>query len=189
MSAPEKRPWWVPRLGVGSIGLGGFQCLGALGMAFMAAEMGGPPGTVFAGLASAWFLPGFLLGAGGVGVVAGTRWGRPLSLAAVAAMGLSLALVAANRAAIPGAVADLVEYGERQGGAAEVVRKFRASAGGDPVEALRDPPQAAVSAWVFTAECGCGTPWYLLVLAACALPAGRRIATPTPPGEARTPAP
>lgn len=189
MSEPPKRPWWVPLLGVGSIGLGGFQCLGAMGMAYMAAEVGGPAGTVFFGLAAAWFVPGILLAASGVGVVAGIRWGRGLSLVAAGAMVLSLVLVAANRRPIPGAVASLVEYGEKQGGAAEIVKKFRSSAGGDPVAALRDPHQADASAWVFTVECGCGLPWYLVVLAACALPAGRRIAIPTPSGTSRTAAP
>lgn len=189
MSGPAKRPWWVPLLGVGSIGLGGFQCLGAMGMAYMAAEVGGPAGTVFFALAAAWFVPGLLLAASGVGVVAGTRWGRGLSLAAAGAMVLSLVLVAANRKPIPGAVAGLVEFGEKQGGAAEIVKKFREGGSGDPVAALRDPDQAEASAWVFTAECGCGMPWYLVVLAVCALPAGRRIATPTPPGASRTPAP
>jgi len=189
MSAPEKRPWWVPLLGVGFLGLGGFQCLAALGMAYVAAEMGGGAAAVFLGLATAWFVPGVLLGASGVGVVAGARWARGCSLAAVGAMALALGLVAANRDAIPGAVASLVEFGEKQGGAADLVRKLREGAGGDPVAALRDPEQAAPSAWAFTAECGCGMPWYLLVLAACASPAGRRLSTPTPPGSSRTPAP
>ncbi len=189
MSGPAKRPWWVPLLGVGSIGLGGFQCLAGLLMAFAAAEVGGGAGTVFLGLAASWFLPGILLGVSGVGVVSGARWGRGLSLAAAGAMALSLVLVAVNRRPVPGAIADLMEYAERHPDAAPLVKRVRSMEGGDPVAALRDPDQAAASAWAFALECGCGLPWYLLVLAACASPSGRLLATPTPPGASRTPSP
>lgn len=189
MTEPEKRPWWVPLLGVGSIGLGGFQALGALLMAYGAAEVGGKPGGVFFGLAAAWFVPGILLGASGVGIVAGTRWGRGLSFAAFGAMALSLGIVTAYRGETPEAVLGLIEYGEKQPEVAPWVKRARSSAGGDPFAALRDPDQAAISAWMYTLYCGCGMPWYLLVLGVCALPAGRRIATPTPPGASRTAAP
>ena len=189
MSEPEKRPWWVPLLGVGSIGLGGFQCLFALLGVLAAAEVGGSAGTVFIGIAAAWFLPGILLLVSGIGVVVGARWGRVLSLVAAGTMVASIALVASNRKGIPEAIASLVEFEGKQGPAVEIVKKFRASESGDPVFALRDPDQARISAWFFTGYCGCAMPWYLLVLSACALPSGRRIATPTPPGASRTPAP
>ena len=190
MSGPG-RPWWVPLLGVGSFGLGGFQALGGLAMAIMAAETGGAAGTVFIVLAGAWFVPGVLLAASGAGVVAGTRWGRGLSLAAVGAMLLALGIVGFHRRSIPAAVADLVVYAEKdsKGLAADAVKKGRAVLGEDPVSLLRDPEQASISAWVFTLYCGCGMPWYLLVLLVCGLPMGRRIATPGPSGGGRTGAP
>jgi len=185
-----KRPWWVPLLGVGSLGLGGLQCVGSIALAWLAAEMGGDGATVFAGLAAGWFVPGVLLSAAGIGIAAGTRWARWLGVAAAAAMLVSLALVAANRGSIPGAVASFIEWGERSGGmAARVLKWYRSSAGQDPVEILRDPGQGAISAWAFTVEYGLGAPWYLLVLAVCALKPGRSIPSPTPPGPSRTAAP
>jgi hypothetical protein len=173
------RPWWVPLLGVGSIGLGGFQALGGIAMAWVAAEVGGSSGNVFFGLAAAWFLPGILLAISGLGVVMGARWGRSASLAAVALMVLSLAFVAAERRAIPGAIADAWEHGERAGPApvVDLLRKSRKTGSMDAMETLRDPDLGEGSSWMFTLECGCGLPWYLVVLAACGLPSGRRIAT------------
>ena len=86
MSDEPRRPWWVPLLGVGSLGLGGFQALGGLGMAFCAAALGGEPGSVFLGLAAGWFLTGALLAASGIAVVAGSRRARALCVAAPLAM-------------------------------------------------------------------------------------------------------
>jgi len=177
------RPWWVPLLGVGSIGLGGFQALGGLMLAWVATLVGGKAGGTFFGLCLAWLLPGLVLATSGAGVVTGARWGRALSLAAVAAGALALGLVAWNRAAIPAAVADFYEYVEREHGSsrdvADLLKRMQAAGQGDPVAVLRDPDTARVSAWTFTVECCCPVvPWYLVVLLACALPGGRRIAGP-----------
>jgi hypothetical protein len=180
-SAPSPRPWWAPLLGVGSLGLGGLQGLGGLLMLWAASLLGGGPGKVFLGLGLAWLLPGILVAVSGVGVVTGARWARALSLGAVAAGSLALGLVAWNRAAIPGAVADFIEYGEREHGSsremADAFKRLRAQGGGDPVAVLRDPELAKTSAWTFTVECCCPVfPWYLVLLVACGLPWGRRIA-------------
>ena len=185
-----KRPWWVPLLGVGSLGLGGLQFFGAMGLAYLAAEMGGAPATVFAWLAAGWLVPGVLLAVAGVGISAGTRWARGLGVAAAAAMIVSVALVIANRAAIPEAVASFIEWGERSGGmAADVLKWYRNREGQDPVDVLRDPVMGAISAWTFAVEFGLGAPWYLVVLWTCALKPGRSIPTPTPPAPSRTAAP
>lgn len=178
---PAARPWWVPLLGVGSIGLGGFQVVGGLLMAFAAMQLGGEAATVFYGLCLSWLLPGALLAGSGVAVVSGSRRARALSLLAVAAGCLALGLVASHRMGIPGAVADLVEFGEKQQDSrsemAALIRRLRKAAGEDPVATLRDPHAVNPAAWTFAGECACPVvPWYLVVLLACALPAGRRIA-------------
>ncbi len=178
---PPGRPWWAPLLGVGSIGLGGFQVLGGLAMAFAAMQLGGEAGAVFLGLCLAWSGPGILLAISGVGVVAGWRRARGLSLAAVAAGCLALGLVAANRAGIPGAVADLIDYGEKhqdsRSDLAALTKRLRGKGVDDPVAVLRNPELAGASAWTLAGECACPVvPWYLVVLLACALPSGRRIA-------------
>jgi hypothetical protein len=189
VSDEPRRPWWVPLLGVGSLGLGGFQGLGGMAMAFAAAELGGEPGTVFLGLAAGWFLTGALLAASGIAVVAGSRRARALCVAAPVAMAIAVVLVAWNRDRIPPAVVAVIEYGEKQAGDSELVKWFFDQGGRDAVARLRDPDQAALSAWAFAVEFGIGTPWYLLVLAAGVLPAGRRIVTPGPPGASPPPAP
>jgi hypothetical protein len=180
-SAPVPRPWWVPLLGVGSLGLGGMQGLGGLMLLWAASLLGGGSAKVFLGLGLVWLVPGVLLAVSGVGVVMGTRWARGLSLASVAVGCLAFGLVAWNRDAIPAAVADFIEYGEREHGSSKdmagLYKRLRESGGGDPSAVLRDPEMSKASAWTFTAECCCPVvPWYLIVLIACGFPSGRRIA-------------
>ncbi len=178
---PPGRPWWVPLLGVGSIGLGGLQGLGGLALLWLGMQMKGSAAGVFFLLGGAWLLPGVALAAGGVGIVSGARWGRWLSVGAVA-MGVgALSLVAERRTTIPPAVADAIEFAsahpEAKGALADTLVRLRKDKSGDPVVILRDPGQADVQGWAYAVYCGCPVlPWYALLLLACVPTWGRRLA-------------
>jgi len=175
-----ERSWWVPLLGVGSVGLGGLQVL--VGAALLLLGMEGPESgrTVFPLMALGWILPGTLLAAGGVGVVLGRRWGRALSLAAVLAGASLLVLVALHREDIPPAVADSTEWvanhPDAKGAPGDFLRKLIQGKGAASLRTLRDPSLASEMGWAYTgAQCLPVLPWYLVVLVACGSKWGDRI--------------
>jgi len=173
------RPWWAPLLGTGSLGLGGLQFL--TGLLLLALALSGPSSAAgpIAMLGLAWLLPGFLLGAGGIGIVIGAPWARRVSLAA-AIVGIAfLGGVGAARQSIPPAVADEGEWALHHPEAPPLARDLwkRAGRDSDALAILRDPSQANTIGWTYSAYCCCPVlPWYLVVLLVCALPAGKRIA-------------
>ena len=180
-AAERGRRWWVPLLGVGSLGMGGVQALGGLMLVLAGMQVPGPAAAVFFGAGAAWLVPGLVLAASGVGVVLGSRWARGLSLGAVAAGAAALALVAVNRRSIPPAMADGIEYAashpDAKGGPGEMLARLRRSPEGDPVATFRNPELLEYTGWTFTGYCCCPiVPWYLVVLLACAPSWGRRIA-------------
>lgn len=175
------RPWWVPLLGVGSMGIGGMQAVGGLLMLFAGMQLKGASASTFFVMAAAWVLPGTVLAVSGIGVVTGARWARGLSLAAVG-LGLLLVVpVALGRAGIPTAVADLLAVGKAQTGGSSAVPdllKFATKAAGtDPEAQLRSGEGAEAQQWVLTAECCCpALPWQVVLLVVCGTPMGGRIA-------------
>jgi len=178
-AAPPARPWWVPLLGVGSVGLGGLQALGGLLMCAVAlsAPVGARAGFLLAGVA--WLVPGLLLGLSGVAVTAGWSSARGLCLAAVAAAALGIGTFAAARRSVPPAVAEagewMLTHPEFTPEARDTVRDlFRRFSGAgerieplDAVRALRDPEIGESAARWYAGYCCCPVlPWYLLVLLA-----------------------
>jgi hypothetical protein len=166
---------------VGSIGLGGIQVLA--GLLLVGVALSGPASATesFLLLGLAWLVPGLLLGAGGVGVVLGSRWARRISLAAVIGSLAFLGCVGAFRRSLPPAVADAgewaIQHPEAPPIAKDLWKKMVRGPDQDNLALLRDPSQAGAIGWAYTAYCGCPVlPWYLVVLLACALPSGRRIA-------------
>ncbi len=177
----EKRPWWVPLLGVGSMGIGGLQAVGGLLMLFAGMQLKGSSATTFFTMAAAWVLPGAVLAVSGIGVVTGARWARGLSLAAVGFGVLLVVPVALGRTGIPTAVADLLAVGKAQPGDSSAVPdllKFATKvAGTDPEQQLRSGEGAEAQQWVLTAECCCpALPWQVVLLLVCGTPMGGRIA-------------
>ena len=180
-AVPAGRPWWGPLLSVGSLGLGGMQGLSGLFLLYAATRFTGPTAGAFLLMGLAWLLPGVALAAGGVGLLAGARWGRRLSVIAVLLGAGGVGLVAARRASIPPAMADGIELAtrvarEQKSPLADILEKSRQGPAGDPVVGLRDPGQASVQGWFYTAYCCCPVlPWYILVLVACIPAWGRRL--------------
>jgi hypothetical protein len=169
----------VPLVGVGSLGLGGIQALGGLGIVLGGAQIPGGAGRTFLLLGLAWLLPGLLLAGSGVAIVAGWSRAKAATVAAVAAGILALLLVAAGRAAIPGALADGIRYAADHPEAGKelkaVTERFRKEAGDDPDRMLRDPALAPVYAWTFTGYCACPVlPWYAVLMVASLLYPGKR---------------
>jgi hypothetical protein len=130
-----------------------------------------------------WIVPGALLGASGVAVLA--RWpsARRLCLLSVVVAVAGVGVFTAWRDRVPPGVADAGEWALAHPDLPDWAMKVVTEAArGDPrgtMRMLRDPGVARDIAWVYSAYCCCPVlPWYLLVLVA-ALPRGRL--RPTPP--------
>jgi len=166
-----KRAWWIPLLGVGSIGMGGLQALAGLGMGFVGLSAGGAAPAGFLLTGAAWFVPGMLLGVSGVAVLGGWPSARRLCVLAVIAAAAGLGLVAWRRQALPPAIADAAQWALEHPEAPPWARKaFDESAAGrgrDLLKSLKDPGVAREAAPFYVGYCSCPIlPWYLLVLAA-----------------------
>jgi hypothetical protein len=177
----SRRPWWVPLLGVGSIGLGGLQALGGILMIGVGMQLRPPSSTLLFLAGAAWLLPGAAMLAAGIGVTTGARWGRWAGVGAVAVAALALVPVVLQRRQIAPALADVVEFGKSQPGAARILTPVlswsRDRQGQDTVTVLREPGVADEFGRLYSGACCLPVlPWYLVVLFACAPPWGRKIA-------------
>ncbi len=173
-------PWWRPILGVGSLGLGGFQVLGAGFLMAMAALGPGRAAGTFALVAAAWALPGLALAVAGFGVLQDRPWAGRASVGAAVVFAACVAGLVAGRAALPPAVADAAEWAEARPEAPplliDYLRESRRRSGVD----LRDPEAAGLTGLVYAGCCAVPVlPWYgLLLVVAGMRSAARRSRAP-----------